>query len=347
MTPLFDRAVFRRLARRLPFTTRRSLKKFVLGDRADETDLAYCYRLILGRSPDPDGWRHYRSLIARGDLSVQQLVLSFLSSEEYRQRDLTQGGSEVTLARIGELELYVPAGDAAIGSRMLRRGAYQPHLTGLLRKVLAPGMTFVDVGANIGYFSLLAARLVGETGAVVAIEPGERNGVLLHGSVVRNRLRNVTLHPYAVSDRRETLVYLPQGSNGTVAGLAGAGEVPPGARLVPATTLDDLVAGLDRVDVVKIDVEGAEGRVLRGAAATVARHRPLVVSEFSPLLLEAVSGVAGDAYLSHLLERGYELSVVDPDGAGELIPCGRDAGAVVRFLQRAALAQLDLVARPA
>ena len=220
----------------------------------------------------------------------------------------------------------MPSDDAAIGSRMLRRGAYQPHLTGLFQKILAPGMTFVDVGANIGYFSLLAARIVGETGAVVAIEPGERNGVLLQRSLARNRLRNVRLHPYAVSDRRETLVYLPQGSNGTVTGLGGDGDVPSGGRLVPATTLDDLLAGLDRVDVIKIDVEGAEGRVLRGAAATLARHRPLVVSEFSPLLLEAISGVAGDAYLSHLLDLGYELSVVDPDGAGELIPCGRDAG---------------------
>jgi FkbM family methyltransferase len=345
MTPLFDRAVFRRLARRLPFTTRRALKQIALGDRADEADLAYCYRLILGRSPDPDGWRHYRSLIARGDLSVQQLALSFLSSAEYRQRDLARGGAEVTLAAVGPLELYVPSDDAAIGSRMQRRGAYQPHLTGLFERTLAPGMTFVDVGANIGYFSLLAGRIVGETGAVVAIEPGERNCVLLHRSAVRNRLRNIRLHPCAISDRRETLVYLPQGSNGTITGLPGDGEVPSGGRLVPATTLDDLVASLDRVDVIKIDVEGAEARVLRSAAATLERHRPLVVSEFSPLLLEEVSGVTGDAYLAQLLDLGYELSVVDPDGAGELISCGRDAQEVVRFLRGAGLAQLDLVAR--
>ena len=179
----------------------------------------------------------------------------------------------------------------------------------------------------------------------MAIEPGERNCLLLHRSAVRNRLPNIRLHPCAISDRRETLVYLPQGSNGTITGLPGDGEVPAGGRLVPATTLDDLVASLDRVDVIKIDVEGAEARVLRSAAATLERHRPLVVSEFSPLLLEEISGVTGDAYLAQLLDLGYEPSVVDPNGAGELIPCGRDARQVVGFLRGAGLAQLDLVAR--
>jgi hypothetical protein len=72
-----------------------------------------------------------------------------------------------------------------------------------------------------------------------------------------------------------------------------------------------------------------------------------VVSEFSPLLLEEVSGVTGDAYLAQLLDLGYELSVVDPDGAGELIPCGRDTRRVVGFLRGAGLAQVDLVARRA
>ena len=85
-------------------------------------------------------------------------------------------------------------------------------------------------------------------------------------------------------------------------------------------------------------------------AAMLARHRPVVVSEYSPGLLEQVSGATGDAYLSLLLDLGYELSIVDPDGGGELIRCGRDAGRVVRFLRDAGMVQLDVLActgRPA
>jgi hypothetical protein len=71
----------------------------------------------------------------------------------------------------------------------------------------------------------------------------------------------------------------------------------------------------------------------------------LFTPRFSPRLLEEVSGVTGDAYLAQLLDLGYELLVVEPDGAGELIPYGRDARRVVGFLRSGGLAQLDLVAR--
>jgi FkbM family methyltransferase len=342
---LVDRPSLRRLLRRLPVAAQRSAKQIALGDRADAADLAYCYRLILGRSPDPDGWRHYSALIERGELSVQQLVLSFLCSLEFRQRGvLEEGGGAVELVTFGTVELYVPRDDPDIGSRMLRRGAHQPYLAALLRRILSPGMTFVDVGANIGYFSLLGAQIVGEVGRVLAIEPGERNCRLIHRSVVRNQLRNVHLHPYAISDQQGALTYLAQGSNGTIADLDATTDVPPGGRLVSTTTLDNLLAGLDRVDVIKLDVEGAEARVLRGAARTFQQHRPVVVSEVSPLLLEKISGMSAQSYLACFLDLGYELSVVDRDGNGELFACGRDLARVLGVLR--ALGSLDVIARP-
>jgi FkbM family methyltransferase len=342
---LLDRSSFRRLLRRLPPAFRRSAKQIALGDRADAVDLAYCYRLILGRSPDPAGWRHYSVLIDRGELSVSRLALAFLSSLEFRQRGLLEpGDAAVELVRLGPIELYVPGNDPAIGSPMVRRGAHQPQLAALLERILAPGMTFVDIGANIGYFSLLAARIVESGGRVVAVEPGARNCRLLHRSVVRNRFGNVQLHPCAISDGRGTLAYLAQGSNGTIADLDATRDVPPGAHLVPATTLDDLLAGLDRVDVIKLDVEGAEGRVLRGASLTLERHRPAVISEVSPSLLERISGVSAEAYLTRFLDLGYELSVVDRDGDGELLGCGRDLTQVLEAL--AASGSVDVLARP-
>ena len=343
---LLDRSSIRRLLRRFPAAVRRSAKQVALGDRADAVDLAYCYRLILGRSPDPAGWRHYSALIERGDLSVPQLVLAFLSSLEFRQRGVLEPvDAAVELVRFGPIELYVPANDPAIGSQMVRRGAHQPHLAALLGRILAPSMTFVDVGANIGYFSLLAARIVDGGGRVVAIEPGARNCRLLHRSLVRNRLGNVQLHPCAISDDRGTLAYLAEGSNGTIADLDATRDVPAGAHLVPATTLDDLLAGLDRVDVIKLDVEGAEGRVLRGATRTLERHRPVIISEVSPSLLETISGVSAEAYLTRFLDLGYELWVVDRDGDGELRGGGRDVGKVLEAL--AASGSVDVLARPA
>src|SRR5262249_27455239 len=149
--------------------------------------------------------------------------------------------------------------------------------------------------------------------------------------VVRNRLGNVRLYPCAIWDRPGALAYLPEGSNGTVADLEPASDLPPGARLIPTATLDDLLAGLDRVDMIKLDVEGAEFRVLRGAARTLQR-RPLVVSELSPELLRRVSGASAEHYLTGFLDLGYGLSVIDRDGGGELLDCGRDLGKVLDAL---------------
>jgi hypothetical protein len=91
-------------------------------------------------------------------------------------------------------------------------------------------------------------------------------------------------------------------------------------------------------------VEGAEARVLRGAARTFQQHRPVVVSEVSPLLLEKISGMSAQSYLACFLDLGYELSVVDRDGNGELFACGRDLARVLGVLR--ALGSLDVIARP-
>src|SRR5207248_7439067 len=115
------------------------------------------------------------------------------------------------------------------------------------------GVSFVDVGANIGYYSLLAASRVGEAGHVHAFEPSNRNCALLQASVDRNGFRCVDLYPFAVADRSTTLVYDAVASNGSVS------EPEPGAPaldldLVRSVRLDDVLAGLP-VDVMKIDVE--------------------------------------------------------------------------------------------
>ena len=106
LVALLDRPSLRRLLRLLPSVAKRSAKQVALGDRADAADLVHCYRLILGRSPDPEGWRHYAALIERGELSVQQLALAFLTSAEFRQRGVLEPGeAKVELVRFGPIEL--------------------------------------------------------------------------------------------------------------------------------------------------------------------------------------------------------------------------------------------------
>jgi FkbM family methyltransferase len=143
---------------------------------------------------------------------------------------------------------------------------YEPEVTALLDRELRPGDTFLDVGAHIGAFSLLASRRVGSDGGVISLEPDPRSDHLLRLNLRRNGL-NATVINWAASDH-DGIAHL--------AGAAGDGtsELKDDGIPVECKTLDSLGV---TPDVVKIDVEGGEAAVLRGGAATLRRARCIVI----------------------------------------------------------------------
>lgn len=146
-------------------------------------------------------------------------------------------------------------------------GTYEPFKTQMLRRLLAPGMTYVDVGTNKGYFALLAARLLSGTGHVLAFEPEPENCACIRQSLQANRYTNVQLLELALGDRDDrALLYLGQKS-GWHTLLPGLPQRTEGAIEVRRRRLDAVLEelGTQRIDVMKIDVEGAELRVLVGA----------------------------------------------------------------------------------
>ncbi|MFD5324807.1 FkbM family methyltransferase [Streptomyces sp. NPDC127092] len=156
-------------------------------------------------------------------------------------------------------------------------GVWEPHMTGWLQRRLRPGDTYIDVGANIGYYSLLAASLVGAEGRVVAVEASP----VFH----RRLLRNVALNEYdsvravngAVSDTEETLKFVLASSANMGANSIVPYEGPAestfeiAARPLPDLLTDEEIA---RARVIKIDVEGAEGSVVRGMTPMLPKLRP-------------------------------------------------------------------------
>jgi FkbM family methyltransferase len=156
-------------------------------------------------------------------------------------------------------------------------GKVEPEVQAALVRLLQPGSTFFDVGAGIGFFSLLAARSVGPAGRVVSFEPGPEHAASVRANVELNDLANVTVVESALSDRIGP-AYLADPREATAALASGPGG---GAVTVGATTLDAFLAARPEFgpDVVKIDAEGHETRILDGMAETLARHRPHVVVE--------------------------------------------------------------------
>ena len=162
-------------------------------------------------------------------------------------------------------------------------GTAEPHLEKAIKQYVAAGDTVYDVGANIGYVSLSLAKRVGAKGRVVAFEPVPRNVDLLRRNIQDNGLTNIQLLEVAASDRGgETVIRIAESFS--TASLIWHQDNPSALEVVIKTVaIDDLVeAGeLSEPTFVKIDVEGAEGKVLRGMHRTLANAAPVVFVECS------------------------------------------------------------------
>ena len=148
--------------------------------------------------------------------------------------------------------------------------------TSFLHRWLLPGMTVIDIGANLGVYSLPMSRLVGRTGHVFAYEPGSTARSFLQRSRERNGADNLEILPLALSDcRREGRLLFGDSTELNTLGNSGAGEA------VNVTSLDDEDAarGWPAPDFIKIDAEGEEERILAGARNFFARHSPLIMFE--------------------------------------------------------------------
>lgn len=205
--------------------------------------------------------------------------------------------------------LLLPRHDHVITPTLLTHGAWEPELTSYLRAVLRPGHTFVDVGAHVGYFSILASRCVGPGGTVIALEPEARNLDLLRRNLARNGCSNVDVFPVAACAVSGWMSLALDEHNRGAHRLVPAGE---GEQAVRCVALDDLAP--ETVDVIKIDAQGYDHEVLAGAHRTLAANpRMVVVAELSPLELPQ-RAVDPAVVLAGYEALGFAISAFDDSG---------------------------------
>jgi FkbM family methyltransferase len=232
--------------------------------------------------------------------------------------------------RVGPVGLWGEVSHFTFGTTYFQGRAYEADTVELFARALRPGATVVDVGANHGYFTALAALLVGPGGRVEAFEPNPAVAAGLAGVLRRNGVDGrVAVHPEALSDRggwAEFYVSVSPVNDGLSSLLASDaalahGVIRAGHTLrVPTTTFDAFAerAGLGRVDLLKIDVEGAEALVLRGMERTLAVCPPRRIVCETPLDAEPAR---------MLVARGYSASPLDHGGGqGNVLFTAPDAG---------------------
>lgn len=203
--------------------------------------------------------------------------------------------------------------DCSMERTMLEYGSWELDVWAMMERHLKPGGVFVDVGAHIGYHSLKAAKVVGQSGRVVAVEPNPETLRKLRENIECNRAKNITVAPWACAELESiTEFYVSPRANTGKASLSKVNASTSGPSVgsypVRTRTLDDILteAGISWVDVLKIDVEGAELLALRGARDTIMRHHPAVFIELVDSQLDAMGSSAAEV-VSLFGEMGYAM----------------------------------------
>jgi FkbM family methyltransferase len=183
------------------------------------------------------------------------------------------------------------------------RGVYEPELALALQQVVEPGMTCFDCGANAGYFTLLLSKLTGPTGRVYAFEPVPVNVNHIRRHLELNAIKNVTLLEYALADTNGMVNFSGGGAQGQI---SVDGDISVSCR-----TIDS--AGLPPPHVMKIDVEGAEVALVRGARRTLQAYRPRVFMSLhipEPEVMDLGYQLTSMGYEVTLLTPSYDLVAI-------------------------------------
>lgn len=244
--------------------------------------------------------RRYPFVSGRGTLANSKLV-----------RTLSGSTSEETWARTAGGLVRAPLDDY-VGRAAYFTGDLDPKITWICRRLVRPGDTAVDIGANIGIVSLLLAKLVGPSGRLHCFEPNPRMQRLLQSSLERNGVTNATIHRIALGSAEAQLeLFVPAVNAGAASLLPARAKGAAQTLTVPVRPLSAVLSehGIERIHFVKIDVEGFEAEVLRGACELLeSNQRP------GAILFELNSGSHGsyadEPTIVLLREFGYRFFAV-------------------------------------
>ena len=207
-------------------------------------------------------------------------------------------------------QLLVSTKDAGVGLYLLNKKFFEPQQTKLVFKEVKKGTTVFDVGANIGYYTILASKLAGNKGRVYAFEPDKRNLRLLKENIKINDCQNVTIIPKVVSEKNGKVIFYSNLLSQGESSLAKIGFSKK--ERVKSTNLDDFIRKekIGNVDVLKIDVEGAEIGVINGGRKFLEKNKGCkIFIECNPKALNQF-GFDGSDLTKKLRKLGFSVSYV-------------------------------------
>jgi FkbM family methyltransferase len=231
--------------------------------------------------------------------------------------------------------MLVNTKDMGITPHLIMDGFWEMHITSLFERVIQEGFTVIDIGANMGYYTLVAAQRVGKTGRVYAFEPEPNNYDILCKNIAINGFRPiVTACQKALLDKQGEVNFTvyEESPGGSSVFMSNSTFVNRPARKktisVQTTTLDTFLADNLKVDIMKIDAEGAEPLIFKGMKNIIKNSPTLkIIMEFAPTHIEAAGENPRD-FLWSLKNMGFKIKLVDRNSGqlseveiGSLLKC--------------------------
>lgn len=223
-------------------------------------------------------------------------------------------GNNLALTRIlNRYHMYVDTTDLSLGPHLIAQGQWEPWITNLFTRLLRPGMTAVDIGANFGYYTILAGFAVGAAGRVYALEADPRNYEILQLNLIVNGLLDIvqSRHCAVLDSRKRVELHRNPTLLGCHSLFAGEQGNPKNVS-VEAVPLDDIISG--SVDFMKIDAEGSEPFIFDGMRNVLERSPQVkIIMEFNVPVLK-LAGVEPASFLKKVHDHNFKVSIITREG---------------------------------
>ncbi len=221
--------------------------------------------------------------------------------------------NKLYLVQTDNFKIYVNPRSRGVAISLIINGYYEKHIIEIMREILKPGMVVLDIGANIGYHTLISSTLVGNTGKIYAFEPEPYNFELLLKNIEVNEFKNITPINKALSDNiGTTKLFLDTKSDGKHS-LSEKNVNTNKFIEVEKITLDSFYKSMgenNEIDFIKIDVEGAERLVVKGGEKLLKENDIMIIMEFIPFHIRNL-GASPEKLLSLLMGFGFEFYLIE------------------------------------
>lgn len=207
--------------------------------------------------------------------------------------------------------MYIDTSESWVSKEVHFHGMHEEHILEKIIDNLPIGGTFVDVGANVGQHTLYAAQKVGPSGLVYAFEPIPSSANNIQLSKEKNNFTWLTIIQKAVTNFVGETIFYKYGLTDISSRNKNFTDRAAEEIQVQTTTLDQELASIEKIDLIKIDVEGYEMDVLLGAKEIIEKHKPKIILEFSPVFYEKLKPSDSVDILKFFLKNGYEIEDID------------------------------------